>query len=84
MVVGGVSLLLTAIVKTVTAKAAFAQIGKFAITCSFAIIYVYAAEMFPTVVRNVGIGSSSMFARVGSMLAPFIGRELVGNYILVY
>ena len=82
MVVGGFSLLLTAIVKTVTAKAAFAQIGKFAITCSFAIIYVYAAEMFPTVVRNVGMGSSSMFARVGGMLAPFIGRELVSKKIL--
>lgn len=78
MVLGGVSLLLTAVVPGVTGKAVFAQIGKFLITGSFAMIYVYAAEMFPTVVRNVGVGSSSMFARVGSMLAPFIGNEL-GN-----
>jgi len=78
MVLGGLALLMTAMVPGVTAKAVFAQIGKFLITGSFAMVYVYAAEMFPTVVRNVGVGSSSMFARVGSMLAPFIGNEL-GN-----
>merc|ERR1719348_1315443 len=53
-----------------------AQLGKFAITGSFAMVYLYAVEIFPTVVRNVGIGSSSMCARVGSIVAPYIGREL--------
>uniref|UniRef100_A0A087Y8F3 Si:dkey-166k12.1 n=1 Tax=Poecilia formosa TaxID=48698 RepID=A0A087Y8F3_POEFO len=49
-----------------------AMVGKFGITASFAVIYVYTAEIFPTVVRQTGIGVSSMFARMGGVLAPII------------
>jgi len=73
---GGLSLLLTAVVPDLLGKATCAQIGKFLITGSFSMMFVYATELFPTVVRNVGVGSCSMFARVGGMLAPYIGREL--------
>lgn len=58
-------------------KSVLSQIGKFGVTCAFAIIYVYAAELFPTVLRSTGMGMSSVMARVGSILAPIIGRELV-------
>ena len=46
------------------------MIGKFAITISFAVIYVYTAELFPTNVRHSLLGYCSMFGRIGSMLAP--------------
>nr|XP_040044248.1 solute carrier family 22 member 13 isoform X2 [Gasterosteus aculeatus aculeatus]XP_040044249.1 solute carrier family 22 member 13 isoform X2 [Gasterosteus aculeatus aculeatus]XP_040044250.1 solute carrier family 22 member 13 isoform X2 [Gasterosteus aculeatus aculeatus] len=49
-----------------------AMVGKFGITASFAVIYVYTAEIFPTVLRQTGIGVSCMFARVGGVLAPAI------------
>lgn len=39
---------------------------------SFATVYLYAGELFPTVVRNSGVGLSSTVARIGSMLAPFV------------
>ncbi|GFR05017.1 hypothetical protein TNCT_31971 [Trichonephila clavata] len=50
-------------------------LGKLCITCSFAIIYVFTAEIFPTVVRSIGLGSSCLGARLGSIIAPFV-REL--------
>ena len=46
--------------------------GRFCISASFALLYVYSAELFPTVVRNAGMGISSLSARVGGMVAPFI------------
>ena len=58
-------------------KSVLSQIGKFGVTCAFAIIYVYAAELFPTVLRSTGMGMCSVMARVGSILAPIVGRELV-------
>jgi hypothetical protein len=58
----------------VVGKAALAQIGRFAITGSFSMVFIYAVEVFPTVIRNVGLGSASVFARVGGILAPYIGQ----------
>lgn len=53
-------------------------LGKFAISGSFAIIYVVTAEVFPTAVRGVAIGVGALWARVGGILAPYIG-QLVGQ-----
>jgi MFS family permease len=53
-------------------KATLAALGLFAMSVAFPTAYLYAAELFPTVVRNVGLGSSSMCARFGSMVAPFV------------
>eukprot|EP00658_Telonema_sp_P-2_P043389 TRINITY_DN31326_c0_g1_i2.p1 TRINITY_DN31326_c0_g1~~TRINITY_DN31326_c0_g1_i2.p1 ORF type:complete len:152 (+),score=34.46 TRINITY_DN31326_c0_g1_i2:200-655(+) len=47
-----------------------AMTGKFGITASFAIVFVYAAELFPTVVRSLAMGLSSTAARVGGVMAP--------------
>merc|ERR1712025_751505 len=49
-----------------------AMLGKFLISMTFAIAYLYTAELFPTSVRNVAVGAASTFARVGSMSAPYI------------
>ncbi|GFY77470.1 organic cation transporter protein [Trichonephila inaurata madagascariensis] len=51
-----------------------AVLGKSAIAASFAIIYIYSAEIYPTVLRSTGIGFSSMFARLGGMIAPIINE----------
>eukprot|EP00090_Calanus_glacialis_P012725 TRINITY_DN21349_c0_g1_i1.p1 TRINITY_DN21349_c0_g1~~TRINITY_DN21349_c0_g1_i1.p1 ORF type:complete len:278 (+),score=71.47 TRINITY_DN21349_c0_g1_i1:2-835(+) len=76
MLIGGLTLIMIPMVTAVIGKTILAQIGRFAITGSFSMVFVYAVEIFPTVVRNVGLGSSSTWARVGGVIAPYIGREL--------
>lgn len=44
----------------------------FGLALSFPTVYIYSGELFPTVVRNIGCGTSSMCARIGSMIAPFV------------
>ncbi|KAK3748180.1 hypothetical protein QZH41_003255 [Actinostola sp. cb2023] len=53
-------------------RIAFALLGKFAIMCSFDAIFVFSSELFPTVIRTIGIGSSSAAGRVGAISAPFV------------
>lgn len=53
-------------------KTTLATFGMFGFALAFPTVYIYSGELFPTVVRNVGVGTCSMCARVGSMVAPFI------------
>jgi len=76
MGLAGLCLLFTLSTTNQTVVLVLSQVGKFMITGSFAMVYLYAAEIFPTVLRNVGLGTSSFNARIGSILAPFAGREL--------
>ncbi|CAH2084661.1 unnamed protein product [Euphydryas editha] len=39
---------------------------------AYIVLYLYCSEMFPTVLRNAAVGISSMMARFGSMIAPFV------------
>ncbi|XP_006888148.1 PREDICTED: solute carrier family 22 member 5 [Elephantulus edwardii] len=47
------------------------MVGKFGITAAFSMVYVYTAELYPTVVRNMGMGVSSTASRLGSILSPY-------------
>ena len=38
-------------------------IGKFGVSCGFGTIYLYTSELFPTTLRNLGVGMSSMIGR---------------------
>jgi OCT family organic cation transporter-like MFS transporter 4/5 len=49
-----------------------AMSGKFFASMSYAIIYLYSSELFPTSIRNTGMGCCSMMARIGSMTAPLM------------
>ncbi|XP_072391461.1 organic cation transporter protein-like isoform X1 [Diabrotica undecimpunctata] len=59
------------------ARTMLSSIGMFGLALSFPTVYIYSGELFPTVVRNIGVGTSSMCARIGSMIAPFVAT--LGN-----
>ncbi|XP_029924920.1 solute carrier family 22 member 4 [Myripristis murdjan] len=46
--------------------------GKFGITSAFCVVYAVTSELFPTVVRNMAMGTCSMAARIGTIISPFI------------
>ena len=59
-------------------------IGKFGATASFAIVFVYTAEMFPTEIRSTAVGASSLCGRVGGIIAPQVraSNELRGDFTI--
>jgi OCT family organic cation transporter-like MFS transporter 4/5 len=50
----------------------FAMAGKFSVSSSNAVMPVFTAELFPTVVRNLGVGSSNVPAGIALMLVPYL------------
>ncbi|XP_038077424.1 organic cation transporter protein-like [Patiria miniata] len=70
--IGGVACLATIFIPKGIWRIVVAMIGKFCISATYAIIYVYTVEIFPTPVRAVGLGVSSVAARVGGILSPII------------
>merc|ERR1719288_149434 len=80
---GGVCCLIVALITFISPDAiwfplAIAMTGKFLISMTFAIAYLYTAELFPTKVRNLAVGLASTFARIGSISAPYI-VDLLGS-----
>ena len=49
-----------------------ALLGKLGAAAAFAIIYVYSAELFPTLLRNSLMGVTCLFARLGGMISPYV------------
>ncbi|XP_010896799.2 solute carrier family 22 member 5 isoform X2 [Esox lucius] len=48
------------------------MIGKTGVTGAFGFLYLYSTELFPTVVRNMALGATSMSSRLGSTVSPYI------------
>jgi MFS transporter, OCT family, solute carrier family 22 (organic cation transporter), member 4/5 len=73
MIFAGVVLLVTMVVPDNHAwlLVTCTMLGKLAITAAYGTIYIFSAEQFPTVIRNVGLGAASTSARVGGILAPY-------------
>ncbi|XP_029704042.1 solute carrier family 22 member 5-like [Takifugu rubripes] len=46
--------------------------GKFTFTAGVCLLYVYGAEIYPTVLRSTATGTCGILSRVGSSVAPFL------------
>jgi len=57
------------------------MLGKGLISVTFCCIYVFTSEIFPTEVRNVGVGAAVMFGGISNMAAAFFGGPLVSFVI---
>ncbi|XP_050390997.2 organic cation transporter protein [Patella vulgata] len=55
----------------------FTLLGQCGINGAFALCWLWTSELFPTELRNVGTGTSSASARIGSVVAPYL--KLLGS-----
>ena len=60
-----------------TLTVVFAILGKGSALMAFSLAYIVSSEVYPTEVRNWGLGISSVCARFSGMAAPYIGDALV-------
>ncbi|XP_058162167.1 solute carrier family 22 member 6 [Dasypus novemcinctus] len=53
-------------------RTALAVLGKGCLTASFNCIFLYTGELYPTMIRQTGLGMGSTMARVGSIVSPLV------------
>ncbi|XP_066300934.1 organic cation transporter protein-like [Branchiostoma lanceolatum] len=87
MVVGGVACVAAAFIPKHLAPltTTLVMIGKFGAAGAFNIIYIWTGELYPTVVRNVGVGVSVLWSRCGGIASPFIAllKDVWGPFPLI-
>ncbi|XP_073755358.1 putative transporter SVOPL isoform X3 [Callorhinus ursinus] len=52
------------------------------VAANFNTIYIYTAEVYPTMIRALGMGTSGSLCRIGAMVAPFISQVLMSASFL--
>ncbi|XP_059811407.1 solute carrier family 22 member 6-A-like [Hypanus sabinus] len=62
-----------------TVRTSLAAFGKGCLSAAFTCCFLYANELYPTVVRQTGIGLIGTMARLGAMVAPIV--RMTGDYI---
>ncbi|KAI4458533.1 solute carrier family 22 member [Holotrichia oblita] len=87
LIFSGLSCLLIIPIKWVTSDlqwlvTTLAMTGKFLVSSSNAVVPVFTAELYPTTMRNLGVGASNISAGIALMLVPYL-FETVSIYIPV-
>ncbi|XP_068736416.1 solute carrier family 22 member 3-like isoform X1 [Montipora capricornis] len=68
----------------IAGRVTLGTLGKMFITTSFNAVYIFSAELFPTVVRNSGMGVVSVASRIGAASSPFVVQMTRINAILPF
>uniref|UniRef100_A0A8C8R6H0 Major facilitator superfamily (MFS) profile domain-containing protein n=1 Tax=Pelusios castaneus TaxID=367368 RepID=A0A8C8R6H0_9SAUR len=61
-----------------TLRTVLAVFGKGCLAASFNCVYLFTSELYPTVIRQTGLGLSNTMARMGSIIAPLV--KMLGEY----
>jgi len=67
-----------------TATVVFSMLGKSLICIAYSVVYVFGNEIFPTEVRNIGVGTAIMGSHVTSMMAAYVGGPMVCKFSFTY
>ncbi|KAJ8383089.1 hypothetical protein SKAU_G00038670 [Synaphobranchus kaupii] len=54
------------------------MVGKLGVTVAYSVLYIMAMELYPTVVRGMGVGICSTSSKIGSITSPFL--VFMGTY----
>lgn len=46
------------------------------VSATFSLVYIYTAEVFPTILRTLGVGVCSLFARIAVIMSPFVASAV--------
>lgn len=52
-------------------------LGKFCVSAEFSVSLLYISELYPTTIRNTGLGTSFTVSQIGSIIAPYLVELLV-------
>lgn len=58
-------------------------VGMTGSSMAVATLFLYSAELFPTVVRNSGLGIANLCARIGGIIAPYIPDLVLSLYMFL-
>ncbi|KAM7374322.1 hypothetical protein PAMP_006988 [Pampus punctatissimus] len=74
LILAGITILINVLVPydKQTLRTCLAVLGKGCLAASFNCCYLYTGELYPTIIRQNGMGWSSMMARIGAMVAPMV------------
>ncbi|XP_061662312.1 putative transporter SVOPL isoform X2 [Syngnathoides biaculeatus] len=53
------------------------------VSMNFTAVYIYTAEVYPTVSRSLGMGFCTSVSRLGGMIAPFIAQVLMSQSVIL-
>ncbi|CAF3888681.1 unnamed protein product [Rotaria sp. Silwood1] len=59
------------------------HLGKFSISASLTITWIYISELFPTSIRSSANGFAVAISRIGAILAPVIDANIDENYMSI-
>ncbi|XP_003920306.1 solute carrier family 22 member 6 [Saimiri boliviensis] len=74
LLLAGICILLNGVVPQEQSiiRTSLAVLGKGCLAASFNCIFLYTGELYPTMIRQTGLGMGSTMARVGSIVSPLV------------